>query len=234
MVASVSPPGEGVLVVTGGTSGIGKAVADLATGPVVCWARCREGSSDGEVIRCDVSDADDVERAISATLDRFGAISGIVHSAGSRCPGGLRTLTVDAWDDCIATHVSSAFYVLRAATASLVETGGSMVLVSSAVAHRTVADSIAYATAKHALLHFARCAAAELGREGVRINCILPGFVDTPFHEQDPATATIARIPASRYADAQEIARAIIFLLEHPYANGAELLLDGGLNVGTS
>ncbi len=230
---SASPPPVGVLVITGGTSGIGRAVAKLATGPVVSWARSgQQSTSEGAVVRCDVSDASDVSRAIDATLDRFGAIRGIVHTVGGRYPGGLRTLTVEAWDDCISTHLSSAFYVLRAATASLVATSGSVVLVSSAVAHRTVADSIAYATAKHALLHFTRCAAAELSRDGVRVNCVLPGFADTPFHQQEPNPETIARVPAGRYADAHEIASGVVFLLEHPYANGAELLLDGGLNLG--
>jgi NAD(P)-dependent dehydrogenase (short-subunit alcohol dehydrogenase family) len=218
----------GVAVITGGTRGIGAAVAERLRGDG--WNVVTIGRSGGDV-QADVSDPAQVARAFGEVRERFGPVAVLVNNAGVTRDGLAIRMPHDDWDAVLATNLSGAFHCTKQALEDMLRARwGRIVNVSSIVAERANAGQANYAASKAGLLGLTRTIAREMGKRGITCNAVTPGFIETDMTaELDGALETL--IPAARKGRPEEVAAAIAFLVsdEASYVNGATLSVDGGL-----
>jgi NAD(P)-dependent dehydrogenase (short-subunit alcohol dehydrogenase family) len=237
-----------VALVTGAGSGMGRATTVLLAqrGAAVTVVGRREQklaevveeitANGGRAIAVtgDVSKPKDVERAVTRTVEEFGALHYAVNNAG--VAGNFTPLvdmTPEEWQRTVDIDLNSLFYGLKyEIPAILAAGGGAIVNISSVFADRggPTAD---YSSAKHGIRGLTRTAAIQFGRQGIRFNELQPGVIDTEMTQADPEGAQeVAErgIPLGRVGTGEEIATAVAFLLsdEASYINGAHLAVDGG------
>src|SRR6202048_304495 len=242
-----------VCVITGAGGGMGRDAAILFTeeGAKVCVADisaqaaeetvglCAAGTSCAQAV--DVADEAQVEAMMKATAERFGGIDGLYNNAGTSPADDASILetSVEAWDRVQSVNTRGVFLCCKHGIPHLLRRGGGSVInVASFVAILGAATSqIAYTASKGAVLSMSRELAVQFARQGVRVNALCPGPVETPMlmrlFAADPAAYDRRRIhlPMGRLATAREVANAALFLAgdESSYVNGATFLVDGGL-----
>jgi len=237
-----------VTLITGAGSGMGRATAILLAqrGAAVALVGRRESklhdavaeitASGGRALAVpgDVSRPEDVERAVTRTIENFGALHHAVNNAGvSGDFTPLVDMTTAQWQRTIDIDLNSLFYGIKyEIPAILAAGGGSIVNVSSVFADRggPTAD---YSSAKHGIRGLTRTAAIQFGRQGIRVNELQPGVIDTEMTQANPEGAQKVAdtgIPLGRIGTSDEVAKAIAFLLsdDASYINGAHLAVDGG------
>jgi 3-oxoacyl-[acyl-carrier protein] reductase len=183
-------------------------------------------------IRHDLLDGD-ASALVTTALDQFGRLDGAVLSAGVWDGGRIGDLDPDAWWRVVETNLRGTYRIARESLPHLLgSSAGSVVLVSSAVALTGFPGDTAYASAKAAMLGFARSLAHEVGSAGVRVNVLAPGFVDTEMTSAISGSAReriLRRTVLGRFATPEEIARPAVFLSEDAtFTTGAVLTADGG------
>jgi NAD(P)-dependent dehydrogenase (short-subunit alcohol dehydrogenase family) len=246
-----------VAVVTGGTSGIGKRIVErfVEEGAAVIFSgrRMAEGgavaaSTGATFVQADVALEADAERTIKTATDAHGRLDVLVNNAGGPAPTGrLENLPLAGFDQTVAVHVRGALAHIKHAAPSLRAQGsGSIINIGSVAGHRAgYSSSVIYGIAKAAVLHLTRCAAMELGEDGIRVNSISPGGIATGIFAKAmgmaaaEADATAERIKAAlaklqaipRAGLPNDIASAAVFLAsdEAGFVNGEDLVIDGGL-----
>jgi len=235
-------------LVTGGAKGIGAATAErlASEGAHVVVADFDEPAAaetaeriGGRAVRCDVTSRDDVEAAVAAAAET-GRLDVLVTCAGIIRDNLLHKLTDDDWEAVIATHLRGSFLAAQAAQARMVEQkSGAMVLVSStsALGNRGQAN---YSAAKAGIQGLTKTLAIELGRFGVRANCVAPGFIVSAMTEQtaerlgvsfeDFQTAVAAQTPLARVGQPEDVAGVIAFLCsdDAAYVSGQVIYVRGG------
>jgi len=235
-------------LVTGGAKGIGAATAErlASEGAHVVVADFDEAAAaetaeriGGRAVRCDVTSRDDVEAAAAAAAET-GRLDVLVTCAGIIRDNLLHKLTDDDWEAVIATHLRGSFLAAQAAQARMVEQkSGAMVLVSStsALGNRGQAN---YSAAKAGIQGLTKTLAIELGRFGVRANCVAPGFIVSAMTEQtaerlgvsfeDFQTAVAAQTPLARVGQPEDVAGVIAFLCsdDAAYVSGQVIYVRGG------
>jgi NAD(P)-dependent dehydrogenase (short-subunit alcohol dehydrogenase family) len=241
-----------VVVITGAAGGIGREAAILfsAEGAQVCVADVDEeagGKTAGECRdaffhRVDVTDPASVEAMYAATVEQYGGVDVLYNNAGIMPAGDGSILDTepDAWDQVQAVNTKGVYLCCRHGIPRLLERGGGSVInVASFVALMGAATSqISYTASKGAVLSMSRELAVQFARQGVRVNALCPGPVETPLlmrlFSDDPAAYERRRVhlPMGRLAQAKEIAAAALFLAsdESSYVNGTTFLVDGGLS----
>lgn len=248
--------GGKVAVISGGASGIGRALA-------VAYARAGvasvigyhpgdphdpQGTLDavGEAggraiaVAADVGSTEQVDALARAAVDTYGRLDIAVANAGILRQESLAELTDDAWQAMLDVDLTGVLRVFRSAVAHM-DQGGAMVAVSSiAGGVYGWADHAHYATAKAGVLGLTRSLGVELAPRGIRVNTVIPGLIETPQSLDSKNSlgpeglrAAGAGIPAGRVGRAEEVARAIRFLTsdDAAYVTGQELVVDGGLTV---
>jgi NAD(P)-dependent dehydrogenase (short-subunit alcohol dehydrogenase family) len=234
-----------VALVVGGTLGIGRAAAErLASEGAAVVTGGREPEAD---VPGDVRDDGYAEALVAHAVERHGGLDVVVYSAGIQRYGTVETTEPALWDEVHAVNVRGAYLVARAAVPALrARGGGAIVLVSSVQATSTQTGVAAYAASKGALSSLARAMALDHTRDGIRVNSVAPGSVDTPmlrwaadrFRGDDSVDAMVETWgrahPLGRVADPAEVAAAIAFLAsgDASFVTGAELRVDGGLLAG--
>jgi len=235
-----------VAIVTGGGSGIGAACARLlaAGGARVVVADLDEGSakliadeigSNAVAFAVDVSDPQACERMVQTALTTFGRLDIAVNNAGI---GGQQSAIADypleGWAAVIGVNLSGAFYCMRAQIPAMLKTGGgSIVNMASILGSVGFAGSAAYVAAKHGLVGLTKTAALEYAGQGIRVNSVGPGFIDTPLLSNLPPEALSALVqahPLGRLGRPEEIAELVAFLASDRASNttGSYLVSDGG------
>ena len=247
-----SSPGTAV-VVTGGASGIGLAtalaLAEVGRG-VAIWDR--DGTAARQVARrctdefgvrasglkVDVTQTKALRSAVKKARAELGPIGGLVHAAGIAGAVPVTMVDDDQWDEVLDVNLRAAAMLTRELHASLLEAnpGSAIVYVSSIEAFVGNAFLPAYGASKAGLLGLTRSACTLLGPEGVRVNAICPGTVDTPLlapllDMPGAKESLLARTPLGRLAQPEDIASVVRFLLsdEAAYITGASLTVDGGM-----
>lgn len=244
---------EKVVLITGGASGIGRATVLrlLDAGAKVLIADVNlsaaqslvEKSSAATALRCDVSDPNDVAAAVQAAVDTFGGLDVMINNAGVSSAGGL---IVDASPEdvqrTLAVNVAGPYYGIKYAAPHIAERGGGAILITASTAGlRGMPAMAAYAASKAALINLTQTAALELRPLGIRVNCVLPGIIETPMLDgikaiyESASPVPIADLVAAkqgRIGDPDDIARALVYLA-HPradFVSGAALPVDNAMS----
>jgi len=190
----------------------------------------------GSVHPLDASSVDEVEQAIAKVVETHGRIDGVVNCVGSILLKPAHRTSTEEWRDTLSANLDTSFAAVRGATRAMMKTGGSIVLLSSAVASTGLPNHEAIAAAKAGVVGLARSAAASYAGRGIRVNVVSPGLVRTPLSQ--PITANPASEKAStamhalgRLGEPEEVASAIAWFLNptQSWVTGQVLGVDGGL-----
>ena len=251
-----------VVIVTGGASGIGRATvrafADEGA-KVAIWdvdenagnKLVEELSGRGHNVvfqKVNVADSDAVEQAVAQTVDTLGAVNVIVNNAGIVRDGQLikwkdgsvvKTMTDDQWDAVIGVNLKGVFNCTRAVTPRMIASGGGVILsASSVVGLYGNFGQTNYVATKAGVIGMTRTWARELGRYGIRVNAVAPGFIATEILASMPEKVLegmVAHTPIGRMGQPDDIANAYVWLASDAatFVTGTVLSVDGGLVVGT-
>ncbi|MBM2766488.1 SDR family NAD(P)-dependent oxidoreductase [Burkholderia anthina] len=239
-------------VVTGAAGGIGASIAQafVAAGARVALLdrdadktialaeRLRAGGADAIAIACDIGDPASVAQAAERVQRDLGPADVLVNNAGLLRAGGIETIDLDAWNAMLQVNLTGYMLCSQAfGRAMLARGAGSLVHVASIAARHPQTHSGAYSASKAAVAMLARQLAAEWGPRGVRSNTVCPGMIRTPLSESFYANGDIearrsAMTASRRIGRPDDIANVVAFLASPraAYVNGAELVVDGGLD----
>jgi acetoacetyl-CoA reductase/3-oxoacyl-[acyl-carrier protein] reductase len=242
-----------VSIVTGGSRGIGAAITTRLVGDgahvaVVyagnhaaanALATSLTGEPGSVSLHCaDVGDAAACQRVAADVLSTHGRIDHLVNNAGLLVENSPRRMTLGEWDRAISVNLSASFYFAQAVLEPMIaQEYGRIINVSSVTASMGSATEAGYGAAKAGLLGLSRSLARSVARRGVTVNVVVPGIFETdmtlsmPVESQD---AIRAMIPVGRRGDPDELAHAVMFLLDEraAYVTGSVVTVDGGISMG--
>ena len=240
-------------LVTGGSRGIGRGVVwELARqGAQVAFVyRSNTEAADQLVkdleldqrtvmaIQADVADVESADRVVESVLEAWEKIDILVNNAGIIRDGLLATMDHDQWQDVINTNLGSVYRFCRAVTRPMMsQRHGRIINISSVASHFGNPGQANYAASKGGIEGMTRCLATELGRRGITVNAVAPGFIETDMTEAIRNVAEkeiIKKISTRRLGSPEDIAHATAFLAsdEASYVTGHVLVVDGGLTLG--
>ncbi len=230
-----------VALITGAGSGIGRAIAlefaregakvlvadlDEAAGRAVADEL---GAAGGQASfqRCDVTNEDEVRATVQATVDAFGGLDIMVNNAG---------VASEDWDTTLAVNLSGVYYGCKHAAESMAARGGGVIInLASILGLVGIGGADPYVATKHGVVGLTRNFAIAFAGRGVRVNCINPGFIETPMTRSFTDTQAIrqqieGQTPMGRWGRPEEVAKAALFLAsdDSSYMTGAPLIVDGG------
>lgn len=238
--------------ITGGGSGIGRAIAIRAAREGANVAIANRGVEAGEAtakeingifVRCDVSSADDVQRAIDLTCETNGGLDAVISvAADTGGPHDVASMSVEDWRRAMAVSLDGVFYAGKYAIPHMIERGGGAIVnISSVEGVVGAANHAAYVTAKSGLFGLTKSMAIDFGRHGVRVNALSPGIIDSdrsdiqqakhnPDHMQFWRDMTVL----GRLGTPEEIASVAVFLAsdDASYLTGQNIIVDGGWTIG--
>lgn len=242
-----------VAIVTGGTSGIGEACVDIflengakvvfcgrneENGAAVC-ARMKQKYGDScEVlfVKGDVSVEEDDKKLIDATIGQFGMIDILFNNSGVMLPSmEVERMPVEDWRQTFDINITGMFMVTKFAKPYLLRSKG-VILNNGSIAglqHYAVGRSYAYSASKAAVIQFSHQMAKNYGADGIRVNCICPGIIQTPIlHGRDPKIYE-ERIPLGRVGTPEDVAKVALFLVsdDAAYLTGEVITVDGGASL---
>jgi NAD(P)-dependent dehydrogenase (short-subunit alcohol dehydrogenase family) len=244
-----------VALVTGAGSGIGKrtALRFAEEGALVAAADLRGETAEATAaelgggalgLALDVTQAASIEAGLDALLERFGGLDVVVNNAGVTIVGAAHELEEADWDRELATNLKSIYLVSKAAWPHLVARGGGAILTTASIAGIwAIPADAAYCASKAGAIMLTKCMALDGAKAGIRVNCVCPGFIETPmiqgyFADQpDPEAARSFAIgihPLGRLGEPRDIADAFVYLAsdEASWVTGTALVVDGGLTSG--
>ena len=240
-----------VAIITGGTAGIGAAAAKKFAqegAKVTVWARNAEKgkafveamAKEGYTICFDAVDTSNYEQVVAATkrvFDANGKIDILINNAGITNDSILKKMTPEQWQSVIDINLTGTFYCTKAVNQYMVEAGwGRIINVSSVVGLYGNFGQTNYVATKAGVIGMTKTLCRELGKKGVTVNAVAPGFIATDMvakMPEDVLAGMVAKVPVGRLGKPEDIANAFCFLAsdEAAYVNGAVLSVDGGMTV---
>lgn len=246
-----------VALITGGASGIGRASAELfaAQGAKVAIVDLDAGNADATVAAIgqaggtarahggDVGKVGEADRIVAAVVAEWGRLDVLMTAAGVSRGGTVTTTDPADWAAVMSIHVDGTWLFARAAIPAMSKNGGgSIITVSSQLATAGGRNNSAYITAKGAILSLTRTMALDYVDQGIRVNALVPGAIDTPMlrrsmkrgDEETNRKRSLARHPMGRFGKAEELAQGALFLAsdESSFTTGTTLVCDGGWLAG--
>ncbi len=242
-----------VALITGAASGIGAGIAELfaESGYAVAavdidaegakrMARKLSAHARAIAIPADIGVEDQAQAAVACVIREFGTLSVLINNAGIEVSGAITDLDVAQWDRQIAVNLRGAFLMSRYSIPAMRKQGGAIVHISSVHAFVSWAGSAAYDATKAGLLGLTRAMAIDHGPEGIRVNAICPGYIDTPLMEKwldsvSDREATMRQVlgvhPVGRIGTPRDVAQAALFLASDAasFISGTCLVVDGGM-----
>ncbi|AGB14942.1 dehydrogenase of unknown specificity, short-chain alcohol dehydrogenase like protein [Halovivax ruber XH-70] len=246
---------DGVALISGASSGIGRAtakrfaadgssvvVADIdADGGEETVSQIEGEGGEATFVETDVTDEDDVATAVETAVDTYGGLDFAFNNAGIE---GEQVSFADQgnenWERVLDINLGGVFYAMREEIPVMLESGGGAIVNTASIAGILGFPNLSpYVASKHGVVGLTRSAAVEFSADGLRVNAVLPGVIDTPMvqrsSEEDPDSMeqTIAAIPADRLGEPEEIAAAVVWLCsdDASYVTGQPLTVDGGYSV---
>jgi 3-oxoacyl-[acyl-carrier protein] reductase len=166
-------------------------------------------------LQFDAADSSQVDAGVAQILERHGRLDILVNNAGQRFDGLAQGMSDDQWHKAISANLDSTFYCCRAAIKAMKRTGGSIVNVASVAAFAGSAGQANYSAAKGGVVSLTRSLALEYGGRGIRVNCVVPGIIETAMTASVPEKSRedwLSRIPLKRFGTPEEVAQAVLFL----------------------
>ena len=233
-----------VVLVTGGTRGIGRAIAERFkdVGAVVYITGTNEERTKAVAeeigvngVKMNVTDREEVKRVVSEILEKEGQIDILINNAGITKDTLFIRMKDEDWDSVIDTNLNGVYNVTRAVVPAMVKKrSGNIINISSVVGFTGNVGQVNYSATKSALIGFTKSLAKELGGRGIRVNCIAPGYITTDMTEKIPAKIKeelLKSIPLKREGEPREIADVCLFLASSmaSYITGTVIHVNGGL-----
>lgn len=239
-----------VALVTGGSRGIGKAIAlELAKGGatvVINYNGSRDKAMDlkqeiegrggrAEIYQCNVSDFAKCEELVHGIVKQFGSLDILVNNAGITKDGLLMKMSEEDFDRVVDVNLKGAFNTIRFASRQMLkQKSGRIINLSSVVGVAGNAGQANYASSKAGIIGLTKAAAKELASRGITVNAIAPGFIETDMTDALPEKvkeATVSQIPLGRFGRSQDVARLATFLASEAsgYITGQVIHVDGGM-----
>jgi 3-oxoacyl-[acyl-carrier protein] reductase len=235
-------------IVTGAGKGIGKAIAkrfleeEAAGVAILEWnlelaeATARELDPTGEkviAIRCNVADSDNVKEAVEAVMAKFGRVDALINNAGVTRDKIFHKMTDDDWYTVLNINLNGVYNLCKFVVPIMRQQESSSIVYISSTSIMGNPGQANYAATKAAMVGFTRTMAKELGRKGVRMNCISPGYIDTEMMRavgEERLNGMIRGIPAQRLGDPDEIASVAAFLCteDSSWVSGQNIFVSGG------
>ena len=241
-----------VALITGAASGIGAATARLFSreGAQVAVADIRVSVAEKLVssirasggrciaIEADIRDSLQVQAMIKKTVTEFGKLNILHSNAGVMFPGSVHEVSEEDWNQTLSVNLTGAFLCCKYSIPEIKKSGGGSILLTSSTVGLVAEQGIAaYCASKAGLVLLTKQMALDYARDGIRVNCLCPGWIDTPFNDPmiDSPETHAARIdllvPMGRQGTAEEVALGALYLVsdEGAYVTGHTLVIDGGL-----
>jgi NAD(P)-dependent dehydrogenase (short-subunit alcohol dehydrogenase family) len=231
-----------VCVVTGAAGVIGRETVDVFSreGAIVAGVDVRGEADVALFVTADLTDPDQVQTVYRTIAERFGRIDVLFNNAGIALPedGSVLDTELETWYRVIEVNLTSVFLCCRYGIPYLLRAGGGSVINTSSLVARmgSAVSQIAYTASKGGVLSLSRELGIEFARQGVRVNALCPGPVDTPLlrtlFSPEESARRLVHVPPGRFARAREIAEAVAFLASDAssYVNATEFLVDGGIS----
>ncbi len=233
-------------IITGGSRGIGAAIADKfasmgadiaviyagdqAAAEAVCDKCRKESGVKAKAYRCNVASFEETKATISAIKADFGAVHILVNNAGVTRDGLLATMGEDSWDTVLDTNLKGAFHMVRHCTGLFLRAReGCIINISSVSGLMGNAGQCNYSASKAGLVGLTKSVAKELAPKGIRCNAIAPGFIRTDMTGTQEHNPLLSMIPLGRMGTAEEVAQAAAYLTAANYVTGEVLRVDGGI-----
>ncbi len=241
-----------IALVTGGSRGIGRAIVKglaAAGAKVVINYQFREEAArevldslralgcEGDIIKADVSQSDQVDKMVKDILEKYGRIDILVNNAGITRDGFLLRMKEEDWTRVIDTNLTSMFHCVRAVTKPMIkQRSGRIINISSVVGMSGNAGQINYAAAKAGVIGLTKSAAKELASRGIIVNAVAPGYITTEMTEKlndEVKEQYLQRIPNGRLGSPEDVAGLVVFLAGPgaDYITGQVIPVDGGMNM---